>query len=259
MASSATQSTHSMNASTSSASPPCLSTASSCGVPSPGTLYLFTFLATVVLLALIAGGIVMRSVHLRRRQRELASNRTGRSIQPEPNLKSKPRIFDVRLGDAVTENELQRWEFIMPLAAVTARAQAPRSTPEPSYPHPSSAAVMRALGTVLDAARILSRRGRILHHANVPVPIETPMLTPCCEKESNLRTDIVYIITMPEDLRLVQPTCHDGEHKMPLLEFGVIAIDVVGTAGGLYLSFGPDEGEKAQEHNVDFIGPTQRF
>ncbi|KAJ6454396.1 hypothetical protein C8R45DRAFT_602154 [Mycena sanguinolenta] len=241
----ATQTTPSMNARRSSASQSCLSTASSCSVPSPGTLYLFAFLATMVLLAIIAGGLLTRSVQLRRRQRDLISNRARQGVQPEPNLRFKPRIFDVQIGGAATENELQHWEFIMPLGAVIARAQAPPSIAEPSRQHSRRTVMMTALETV-SALPICSRRRRILRQANVSVPVEAPLITQCSEKTSDLHTVVVYTIAMPEDPRLLPATCDDEEKKLPFFELGVVAIDVVGTVDGLYV---PDEEREVYRNN----------
>ncbi|KAF7359629.1 hypothetical protein MVEN_00686700 [Mycena venus] len=200
----------------------CLSTGATCGIPSPGTLYLFTFLATLVLLTVVAGGIISRSVYLRRQHRQLIAS--GRWVPPgqppkvEPNLTKKPQIFDAYLGGAVAENELRQWESMMPFS-LTVTAQDIGLPSEPEQPQPQTNAVgvggESAESTISGTPRIFSRRRRVLQptntNHNIPVlavPTETSAIkTPVPAKASAVRTEIACIIVMP-----ILP--HHGERTM---------------------------------------------
>jgi hypothetical protein len=120
----------------------CVSTGATCGIPAAGTLYrasrqgptpstienpdrlsscaVFTFLATLLLLGLVIGGIVSRSVYLRRHQRHLIANPPSQRLVPNSNskpeandTKSKPRIFDARLSLVRGGDRDVEWESSM--------------------------------------------------------------------------------------------------------------------------------------------------
>ncbi|KAF7292664.1 hypothetical protein MIND_01164600 [Mycena indigotica] len=67
-----------------------------CGSAPPATLYLYTFLSTLVIIAAVSGGIVMRTIHIRRRQNELwANNNHQRRRVGEPRVKTpRPMMFE---------------------------------------------------------------------------------------------------------------------------------------------------------------------
>ncbi|KAJ7259147.1 hypothetical protein B0H12DRAFT_1109064 [Mycena haematopus] len=225
----------------------CLSTGAACGVPSAETLYLFTFLATMLLLTIIGSGFVARSVQLRRRQRHLLANPPEQRVKPEPALKPKPRIYDVHLRGAVAENDIRDWESIMPLSATTATARAAPSETKPSYPPAAEIDAVPAEETI-SARPTFWRRQRILQPANVNIPIpspdKAPSIIPCSEKISLLRADIAYIIVMPEPKS-------DDEEDWPFFEFGVAEVDVAGNADALDLSFDSGEEVKPRADSVD--------
>jgi len=254
----------------------CLSTGASCGLPSPGTLYLFTFLATLLLLTVVAGGIVSRSVYLRRRQRQLIASGAwvppGQRIKTEPNLKTKPRIFDAYLGGAVAASDLRQWECMMPFSAI-ATAHVLPSEPEPSYrQQPNTAMAAGAESTVSGSrARIFSRRRRVLQPANmnipVPVPVEAPvMISPFSGRVSRLRTEIAYIIAMPMPAEhRPQPKIQSDsgayddeevEEELPFFEFGAAEIDVVRSAGDEELFFDPEGQGKLLNNKLNSMSPT---
>ncbi|KAJ7452207.1 hypothetical protein FB451DRAFT_696080 [Mycena latifolia] len=114
----------------------CTLSAVSCGTPSPGTLYLFTFLATLLLLGIVAGGIVSRSVYLRRRQQQLIASGqwpppAAPRVKPQVNLSQRPRIFEAKLNAVVPPSELGHWEVIVPLSAVYEPPPAPLESFDP--------------------------------------------------------------------------------------------------------------------------------
>ncbi|KAJ6528435.1 hypothetical protein B0H19DRAFT_1274660 [Mycena capillaripes] len=259
--------TKTTNAASSSSSPTstCLSTGALCGGAPPGTLYLFTFLATLLLLSLVAGGIVSRSVYLRRRERHLiATGQWGSPLRARPttelpNLKKKPQIFDAYLnlnlgGGILPESELlKQWEWMMPFSATCAEFEAERGIPSPPAPEPAyqTAAQLNNLVApvvVSPVSHIFSRRRRVLRtthpSTNTAVsppshPAEVAAMIPLSERQaSRLKVDIAYIILMPATPRhndnnahpkIIQPD--DEEEQFPLLEFGVSAVEVVRSLG----------------------------
>lgn len=79
---------------------------------------MFTFLATLVLLGMVAGAVIARSVYLRRRQAELIASGlwvppTQRTARGDVNVAQKPRVFDAYLGEAVSAGELIHWDSIL--------------------------------------------------------------------------------------------------------------------------------------------------
>ncbi|KAJ7734070.1 hypothetical protein B0H16DRAFT_1892552 [Mycena metata] len=120
-----------------SATSTCLSTGAICGFAnSPGTLYLFTFLSTLLLLTLVSGGIISRSMYLRRRQQRLMASgawapptrRTAMTL--EASLRNKPTMYEVNLS-LVAPEDLRYWDGMQPLAAAYRRPAA-RPIPVPA-------------------------------------------------------------------------------------------------------------------------------
>ncbi|KAJ7023653.1 hypothetical protein C8F04DRAFT_1240078 [Mycena alexandri] len=188
----------------------CLSTGAICGIASsPGTLYLFTFLSTLLLLSIVAGGIVSRSVYLRRRQQRLMA--TGAWAPPsrraamtlETSLRKKPTMYEADLSVLVVECDLRCWESVKPLAAAY-RPPAVRPIPVPPevvYAVDDAA----ALGESIPAqTRIFSRARQLLRstdvESNPAPPLPEPIVTiPLREASRNLRLQAAYVIAMPTE------------------------------------------------------------
>ncbi|KZT66176.1 hypothetical protein DAEQUDRAFT_730519 [Daedalea quercina L-15889] len=172
--------------STSSAAPSASSSAGSSDSSGPSTssatLYLYTFLATLVLLLSVSAAILIRSYLIRRRQRRLVGEAIrdglisgppapGVSIQRAALLSRKPELFDVYLGHAPAEKargkkrhasmdsassgasvESGWWNAVMPVAArevkilpgTTSRARPSPRTSHPPHPEPSTFARFRS-------------------------------------------------------------------------------------------------------------------
>ncbi|KAJ7458581.1 hypothetical protein FB451DRAFT_1273504 [Mycena latifolia] len=195
----------------------CTLGAASCGLPSAGTLYLFTFLSTLLLLTAVAGAIVSRSVYLRRRQRQLiASGRWPPSrAKPEVNLKKRPQIFEAGLSGVVPANDLGHWDVIMPISVAYTPGPAPLEPPNsetllndgPSPPPTTGAG-------------IFARRWRGLQPSNViktppaPVPETIPLADPTPSK-------------LPEPEKSAKQEGDEEPDELPFFEFGIAEVDVV--------------------------------
>ncbi|KAJ7854557.1 hypothetical protein B0H14DRAFT_3449555 [Mycena olivaceomarginata] len=255
----------------------CVSTGATCGIPAAGTLYLFTFLATLLLLGLVIGGIVSRSVYLRRHQRHLIANPPSQRLVPNSNskpeandTKSKPRIFDARLSLVRGGDRDVEWESSMPFAATTmlpaeldsdlsrAEPRPPGYQPPPRQAQTNDTAPMAtgAENTGDSGSGSQFRRGnRLLRantnlNANVPGPMAIP---PTVER----RVTIAYIVLMPrpDEDESVYDEEEPKERHLPFFEFGLAEVDVVKCGGEQEfeeLSIEPDGGRdfKFMHENV---------
>jgi len=95
----------------------------------PTSLYLYTFvgLATLALLFMIFGALVMRSIHIRRRRNAviLAAIAAGTYVPPHPNgkrrddpLAPKPVLWEVHMAPS-HDPEKGGWAEILPVAGAT--------------------------------------------------------------------------------------------------------------------------------------------
>ncbi|KAJ6580490.1 hypothetical protein DFH09DRAFT_1146048 [Mycena vulgaris] len=255
MASSTTQ-TASPTSSSSSPSATCGVSIGPCGVPSAGTLYLFTFLGTLLLLIIVAGAIISRSLYLRRRQRQLIAS--GQWVPPAPrvkaevNLKKKPRIFDAHLVDTVCASELAHWEAILPFSAAYT---------SPSAPVPSDTRTL-LLNRVIPpsespGASIFSRRRHLSRppNINIPPPAEPHVAPPSSEK---LRAHIAYVIAMPTEQWIPEKEerCCDEQSRLPVLEFGIAEVEVLRSPDDD--SMLETESDGKLRDNGDSISPSPR-
>ncbi|KAJ7143658.1 hypothetical protein C8R46DRAFT_565930 [Mycena filopes] len=133
------------------------------GIQSSAQLYLYTFLATLILLLGVSSAIVVRSLLLRRRHRRMVEEAiaNGTWVPPAPRLRidprKKPRIWDAFLAPPAvpattattaflrtnTSEPLRgglgvEWEGIMPFAA--SYTPSAKSTPAPAAAAPSTLA-----------------------------------------------------------------------------------------------------------------------
>ncbi|KAJ7620817.1 hypothetical protein DFH06DRAFT_1341292 [Mycena polygramma] len=239
----------------------CLSTGALCGPSTaPGTLYLFTFLATLLLLTTVAGGITARSVYLRRRERRLIAAgilpprapRTLNSTATDKDtvvVKKKPRMYEVCFG--LDENKAAGevgWEGIVPLSAAYAappKVEIPQPVPEPAQ-EVASALIEPMFGL---RAFLISRRRHVLRSNNaisnsMPNSDSTdgaetdpthgnPAPAPSSLPEA-LRAEVACVIAMPAppaySYSLAQNSTSnevDAEQQLPIFELGVAVVDVV--------------------------------
>ncbi|KAJ6456780.1 hypothetical protein C8R47DRAFT_1203581 [Mycena vitilis] len=243
----------------------CLSTGALCGPPtSPGTLYLFTFLATLLLLTTVAGGITARSVYLRRRERRLIAAgilpprapRTLNSTATEKDsavVKKKPKMYEVCFGS----NEIKGagevgWEGIVPLSASYA---APAKVEiQPSLPEPAQEIAPAFIEPVFGLRAFLnSRRRHVLRSNNAlsnPMPnpnlidgtntdpVQGPPAPAPSSLPEPLRAEVACVIAMPAPPAYSRSPSRnstsgdvdaDAERQLPMFEIGVAAVDVTRT------------------------------
>ncbi|KAJ7618670.1 hypothetical protein FB45DRAFT_1063269 [Roridomyces roridus] len=218
-------STTSDSAPSSSTSPPsntCQGTFATCGIASAGSLYIFTFIGTVVLLTLLACALVGRSVYIRRRRQRLIA--AGLLVLPPPHTtstnrrradetpKAKPCIFDLHiierdlkgkegyLKEGEREN-LEKWESLQPFAA-------------------EYLAVESALG---------DKSGLQGHTTSTPSP------------PSKMRACVACIVAMPFDSSEFEDN-DKQKFGFPVSELGVAVVDVVQSGD----SEGSEPGSSAQ-------------
>ncbi|KAJ7748216.1 hypothetical protein DFH07DRAFT_830448, partial [Mycena maculata] len=229
--------------------------ASACPTPSPGTLYLFTFLATVVLLTLVTGTIVVRSMYLRRRHRLLVAS--GRWVPPAPprpkgevDLKQKPRIFDAYLGESASEFD---WESVPPFSATSASTPTPSKPPQSaSQPQVNSAMPSFQMTTQFNPIRNIPWSRRIAPHTSINIlaaPQHEPEVIPLLEMSpSKRRVSVQYIIAMPCQTAPLRKSESEGDEapELPFLEFGIAEVDVSGAGDELSL-FGESQGKPSGE------------
>lgn len=206
-----------------------------CEAPASGTLYLFTFLSTLLLLAFIAAAIISRSVYLRRRERRLIALGLWPppALRPKPDvvtLKEKPRIFEARLTHAVPAHELVHWDAILPLAAAYSAPPAPLAPPktEPNGRAPNAPLPPSRLGMF----------PRWQFGAPSPAPIGPAPASASPRSASPappapVSGHVAYFIAMPaEDTRPRPCADEDDERALPLLEFGIAVVAVARTEDG---------------------------
>ncbi|KAJ7137529.1 hypothetical protein C8R43DRAFT_1019580 [Mycena crocata] len=169
---------------TSAASTPSVSvSASACDpgntvcVPSPGTLYLFTFLATLLLLTIVAGGIMSRTAYLRRRQRQLMAAglwpTTPQRGRTDVNVKKKPRIFEVSTGEVVSCGESRHWDGLMPFSAIYESAPVKTIAPPTDICEQSTQRI--PLNSIFSRRRHILRPSNNIPPSNAPATEEFPL------------------------------------------------------------------------------------
>ncbi|KAH9924950.1 hypothetical protein B0H21DRAFT_826686 [Amylocystis lapponica] len=198
---------------------------------SSASLYLYTFLATLILLLSISAAIVVRSYILRRRQRRMIEEaiRNGTYVPPPRSPRTfgeKPRLHDVYLaldaedvltgkGLAVSDSgSLSSWGSLMPVAAVALKPPDALAETTPAGIPPARASWLRAW----------RRRG---HRATPAVPL-TPVVSPkpdeagpaeLCGKEIK----VAFLIAMPAPHRKQHEV---EEQPLPHVEFGLAQVVV---------------------------------
>ncbi|KAF7358727.1 hypothetical protein MSAN_01211700 [Mycena sanguinolenta] len=206
--------------------------------PETTSLYLYTFLATLILLLAVSAAIVSRSLILRRRHRRLVAHAIatgawpphhGRDGGPKVDLRMKPRMWDAwvqppstrggRNAGQLQEKEGERvdWDAIMPFAAAYS-------------PTPTSASSASLPGTCdTTAAAVTPAVPRSLRSICIPEFERTRALDPAAhlDAHANGAED-----GTPRARAHMEGGDGDGEEGPPYLEMGV-AVASVGGAGDL--------------------------
>ncbi|KAJ7647941.1 hypothetical protein FB45DRAFT_894821 [Roridomyces roridus] len=190
-------------------SSPSASSSSKCSAgpcaPPPATLYLFTFLSTIIILFLVAGGLLLRGYVLRRRQFLAIANGTwvppGR-LQDAP----RPEMYEIYINGKHSIRGAEPWGSFKPLSA----APIP-SIPTPPDVHATTPSIRRALyQEIRHTWRLYSP-----FHPPPTSAYEEQLATPA-EVDSQVR--VAAFVSMPS-----QEGVDEG---LPHLEFGVVDVDM---------------------------------
>ncbi|KNZ78564.1 hypothetical protein J132_11202 [Termitomyces sp. J132] len=202
------------------------------------TLYLYTFLATLVLLLSVSAAIILRSLILRRRHQRLVAEamRNGTWVPPSPgatgpfllgsggrrvDLTKKPKMWEAFVGsgerqtprtgktEAVTEWE---WDSIRPFAAAYVTPPGPNdSVPVASSPEPQDRPSLTArLHTLFRNTQQL----RVAVLIAMPQPPEAKSRSPTPQ------------LVASTSAAVTPHSNADDETELPHIEFGVAELEV---------------------------------
>ncbi|KAG6884771.1 hypothetical protein C0993_008374 [Termitomyces sp. T159_Od127] len=177
------------------------------------TLYLYTFLATLVLLLSVSAAIILRSLYLRRRHQRLVEEaiRNGTWVPPSPNgafpfgnngrrvdLSKKPALWEAfvgsgarhthRTGKAETVTEWE-WDSIRPFAAayVTPPSQSDSEAVASNVMPQERASLTARLHTLM----------RNRHQSTFPIPARMATTTPITVPAATLPSSTAPPSTAP--------------------------------------------------------------
>ncbi|KAJ7216747.1 hypothetical protein B0H12DRAFT_342991 [Mycena haematopus] len=203
------------------------------GAPPPATLYLYTFLSTLIVLLLVSGGIIARSIVLRRRQQVAIANGTWVPPQRRENYTIRPRpvLFEAYLamgmhGSKIKNDEEERWSSMKPISAsdIAPPVKPVAVRPPVESAHNAHTPIRRA---ARDQIRSLVRLHTPFHPPPVPPPpppIELVPQPPRISSPSD-KVRVALLVAMP--WQEVSPQKDEDEVLLPYLEFGVLDADVV--------------------------------
>ncbi|KAJ6596338.1 hypothetical protein DFH09DRAFT_1407508 [Mycena vulgaris] len=179
-----------------------------CNAPPPATLYLYTFLSTLIILLMVSGGIIARSVVLRRRQQIAIANGTWvsptRRRESHYTTRPKPVMFDAYVAVDGKNGKEERWATIKPFFASDVAPHIKCPLPPP---HPETLLPSRAMRDVF--------YNPFRPPPAPPPPAVEPVPPPLPAAATQIR--VATLIAMPSQ---------DME-DLPYLEFGVLEADVV--------------------------------
>ncbi|KAF7319697.1 hypothetical protein MKEN_00751400 [Mycena kentingensis (nom. inval.)] len=178
-------------------SPPpnaCVNGSNSCPRATPATLYLYTFLSTLIVLLIVSGGIIARSVYLRRVQQRNGTWMPARAPRVALGLGRKPEMFDVYIAECGTGTG--------PKLTMSGMGRSARWLDMKPF-----AASERPLAAVTDPDA----------NTRAQIPLET---------------DVAFLIAMPFQTQEPPDPDADEEREFPYLEFGVVPCHVGADAGG---------------------------
>ncbi|KAJ7741776.1 hypothetical protein DFH07DRAFT_1063896 [Mycena maculata] len=208
--------------------PPCSN--GPCSAP-PATLYLYTFLSTLIILMCVSAAIIVRSVILRRRQQIAIAN--GTWVTPTNRrehvyiARPRPQMFDLYIADGEKHDEKQ-WGAMKPLSAspIAEPAKAPTRSP-----HPESMAAQH--GPLRRAVREeIHDMLRFFRAPPAPPPPTMEPAVPSALPTPTTRVRVATLVAMP---------ARETE-ELPYLEFGVLDAEVVDPGRMSAQSEGASEG-----------------
>ncbi|KAL6299818.1 hypothetical protein BKA93DRAFT_804573 [Sparassis latifolia] len=208
------------------------------GLTSSASLYLYTFLATLILLLSVSGAIVVRSYLMRRRQRIMIEEaiRNGTYIPPAryPRpLGAKPVLHDVYLRfDTATDEKggaagpsyggRSWWQWMMPVAATLWSTGAPSLQTKPER-----APMMGPLPWYLHSPW---RRHRLQSQTSLPRVSSAIALQSPAELSSEETVNLTVLIAMPAPHQVSDKL---DEGTLPHIEFGIAQVPLKKRDGAL--------------------------
>jgi hypothetical protein len=219
-----------MSSSTTSVDPSTTSDAGNSGGTPAGTsaLYLYTFLATLLLLLGISAAIVCRSIIVRRRTRRLIEEAIANGTWIPPavrvpvNLAEKPLLYDVYTElDPEQEGEMQEkaamWNDILPVSPTLVRKN-PKLINQLSIQEPATrqTRIQKFLRWRTNEHR--SRGGSSSSGSGEP-QITSPGDLP---EYKAVSVSVMIAMPLPPDLN----TRHGGEDECPVVEFGIADVEL---------------------------------
>ncbi|KAJ7078728.1 hypothetical protein B0H15DRAFT_954410 [Mycena belliarum] len=194
------------------APPPQCTDVNGCSAPPPATLYLYTFLSTLVILLLVSSCIIGRSMVLRRRQQIAIANGTWipphRRQEQQRQTGPKPVMFEAYVVlDGTARNE--RWSAIKPFSASDVFSPA-------TAPH----LPISKLESPTPARRNLFYSPFQPPPAPPPPPVE---LKPPASASLANEVQVAIFVAMPQHNSLHG----QGDEGPPYLEFGVLNAELV--------------------------------
>ncbi|KAJ7037800.1 hypothetical protein C8F04DRAFT_1091565 [Mycena alexandri] len=241
-----------------------------CSAPPPATLYLYTFLSTLIILLLVSAGIIARSVVLRRRQRIAIANGTWPANRRRENYlatRKRPVMFDTYVaapqpGDGSKPDEgEERWSAMKPFSASDIAPPPMKPAPLPLPVSVAHSAPMRQ--ATLDQMRSVVHRYNPFHSPPAPpspvepsappppLPPTDPSMSHSSYSPSQVRVAFLVAMPSPPEQEQQQLAEDDDEEELPYLEFGVLDVDVV-DLGRTSSQSGEEGGSEPREVESDF-------
>ncbi|KIY50245.1 hypothetical protein FISHEDRAFT_71854 [Fistulina hepatica ATCC 64428] len=195
----------------------------STGISGSASLYLYTFLATLVLLLGVSAAIVIRSIMLRRQHRRLIEEaiRNGTWVLPpaqaaKVDLSKKPRMYEVYV-DKEGNMYNATWEAVTPFAAACI------SSPGSTHNHSDATAARHGpLRARIASVLPLWRRPRSSPRpADITSPVEISLQNLHGASLEGIHVGV--LVSMP---LLKTALNREEDQALPLLEFGVATIPV---------------------------------
>ncbi|KAJ7154531.1 hypothetical protein C8R46DRAFT_1227369 [Mycena filopes] len=238
-----------------------------CGTPPPATLYLYTFLSTLIILLVVSAGIITRSVVLRRRQQRAIADGTwvppGRRRENAPGTRRRPVMFHAHVGarnttldQAEVEAKEVGWGAMKPFSAsdIAPPPLKPPAAVAPLIPATDPPGQRAARAQIQSVVRRYNPfRAPPPPPLPVPPPPPPPLPTPpppaASEPYSPTQVRVAFLVAMPSpppplDQHHQQYLYQQGQQEkdkggagdgggdeeglqLPHLEFGVLDADVV--------------------------------
>jgi len=198
------------------------------GTPGTSALYLYTFLATLLLLLGISAVIICRSILIRRRTRRLIEEAIANGTWIPPagrapvNLAEKPLLYDVYTDsdpekDGVVQEKAALWTDILPVSATLARKDpkliSQLSIQEPSAPQTGIQKFLKWRTNEHPSQERSSSSGS--GEPQIASPGDLP-------EYKSVSVSVMIAMPLPPDLNKQ----HNREAECPAVEFGIADVEL---------------------------------